>query len=199
MIRRRRAELGMSQADLAAAAGVDARQIRRYESAEQQPVLSVAVAIANALEISVGELAGIPSHRVNLSGNWWTSWQTFKDGQEVITAQEVAFRQQGELIQLETITRGIDVVDGGYHWRGELRLWDNEILMGWYAASDGSVRSKGTMYFVLHPHGISLSGRWVGLSYDGTIVTGWGGAAHSEADARGVIEKLNTEGHHNRG
>ncbi|WP_433078715.1 helix-turn-helix transcriptional regulator [Dactylosporangium sp. CA-052675] len=38
----------MSQADLAAAAGVDKRQIRRYEAGEQQPVLSVAVAIANA-------------------------------------------------------------------------------------------------------------------------------------------------------
>jgi hypothetical protein len=33
------------------------------------------------------------------------------------------------------------------------RLWDNEVLMGWYAANDGSIRSKGTMYFVLHPHG----------------------------------------------
>jgi periplasmic divalent cation tolerance protein len=57
-------------------------------------------------------------------------------------------------------------------WRGwipgELRLWDNEILIGWYAANDGSVRSKGTMYFVMHPHGISATGHWVGLSYDGT-------------------------------
>ena len=183
----------MSQADLAAAAGVDRRQIRRYEAAEQQPLLSVAVAIANALQISLGELAGIPTHHVDLSGTWWTSWQTFKDGEEVITAQEVQFTQQGELIQLQTITRGIAVDDGGYHWRGELRLWDNEILMGWYAAVDGSVRSKGTMYFVLHPHGISLSGRWVGLSYDGLIVSGWGGAGRTEEDARGVIEKLKTE------
>jgi hypothetical protein len=38
--------------------------------------------------------------------------------------------------------------------------------VGWYAASDGSVRSKGTMYFVMHPHGINMTGRWVGLSYD---------------------------------
>jgi len=60
VLRQRRAELGMSQVDLAAAAGVDKRQIRRYEAGEQQPVLSVAVAIANALKISVGELAGIP-------------------------------------------------------------------------------------------------------------------------------------------
>jgi len=34
------------------------------------------------------------------------------------------------------------------------RLWDNEVLMGWYAANDGSIRSRGTMYFVLHPHGL---------------------------------------------
>jgi transcriptional regulator with XRE-family HTH domain len=33
VIRRRRAELGLSQADLAKAAGVDTRQIRRYSSA----------------------------------------------------------------------------------------------------------------------------------------------------------------------
>ena len=190
MIRSRRAELGLSQADLADAAGVDKRQIRRYEAGEQQPLLSVAVAIADALQISVGELAGIPSHRINLSGTWWASWQTFMEGEEVITAQEVRFRQQGELIQVDTLTRGIEVEEGGYHWRGELRLWDNEILMGWYAADDGSVRSKGTMYFVLHPHGVSMSGRWVGLSYDGAIVSGWGGMAHSEEDARGIIGKL---------
>ena len=73
VLRRRRAELGMSQSELAAAAGIDARQIRRYEAGEQQPVLSVAVAIAEALEISVGELAGLPTHGVNLTGDWWAA------------------------------------------------------------------------------------------------------------------------------
>lgn len=57
MIRQRRAELGMSQADLGAAAGVDMRQIRRYETGQSQPVFPVAVAIAEALGISVAELA----------------------------------------------------------------------------------------------------------------------------------------------
>jgi hypothetical protein len=40
---------------------------------------------------------------------------------------------------------------------------DNEILMGWYAVNDGSIRSEGTMYLVLHSHGLNTSGRWVGL------------------------------------
>jgi transcriptional regulator with XRE-family HTH domain len=190
VLRRRRTELGMSQEDLATAVGVDKRQIRRYEAGEQQPVLSVAVAIANALNITVGELAGIPSHRVNLTGDWWASWQTFKDGQEVITLQEVRFRQEGERIEVETSTRGLAIEDGGYHWRGELRIWDNEVIMGWYAAADGSVRSKGTMYFVLHPHGQYMSGRWVGLSYDGKVITGFGAVARDEASATAAIAEL---------
>ena len=47
VIRRRRAELGLSQADL-----------------------------AEALGITVIELAGAPSHRVNLTGDWSMCWQT---------------------------------------------------------------------------------------------------------------------------
>lgn len=45
--------------------------------------------------------------------------------------------------------------------------------MGWYASNDGSIRSKGTMYFVMHPHGLNMSGRWVGLGYDDQIMTGF--------------------------
>src|SRR6478735_1441424 len=194
VLRQRRAELGMSQADLAAAAGVDKRQIRRYEAGEQQPVLSVAVAIANALKISVGDLAGVPTHRVQLGGEWWSAWQTFKDGAEVVTSQEVRVAQQADLLTLETTTRGLPVEEGGYHWRGELRIWDNEALIGWYAANDKSVRSKGTMYFVLHTHGHQMTGRWVGMSYDGVVVTGWGSMAQSESEARALIGELKQRG-----
>jgi transcriptional regulator with XRE-family HTH domain len=195
VMRRRRDELHLSQAELANVTGTSVRQIRRYEAGEQEPGLSVAVAIADALGISVSELAGKAQHGVNLTGEWWMSWQTSYQGDEVITAQEVRFRQDGDLIDVQTLTRGIEVEDGGYHWHGELRLWDNEILMGWYAANDGSVRSKGTMYFVLHPHGVSMRGRWVGLSYDGEIMTGWGAMAQSEEDAQGVIAELKRAGH----
>ena len=190
VLRQRRAELGMSQAELATAAGVDARQIRRYETGEQQPVLSVAVAIADALKISVGELAGIPRHKVDLRGDWFSAWQSYRDGTELVAVQGVTIKQQGELLQLETLARGRPVAEGGYHWRGELRLWDNEILMGWYTSIDSSVRSKGTMYFVLHPQGRQMEGRWVGLSYDGKMVTGLGAMARTEDEARAAITTL---------
>ncbi|KPC74352.1 DNA-binding protein, partial [Thermoactinomyces vulgaris] len=138
-------------------------------------------------------LAGVASHRIDLSGHWWASWQTSKDLEEVITAQEIDIRQLSDQLKIETTTRGIAVEDGGYHWKGELRLWQNEVLMGWYAAEDGAVRSKGTFYFTVHPHGIHMKGRWVGMSYDGAIRTGWGAIARTEADARALIEVLKQE------
>jgi transcriptional regulator with XRE-family HTH domain len=190
VIRGRRAELGMSQAQLAAIAGVDTRQIRRYESGQQQPMLSVAVAIAEALGITVGQLAGESTRRVVLTGDWWASWQTFKDGQEVLTMQQVRFVQRGDDLRVEATTRGMAVEDGGYLWRGEMRLWDNEILMGWYAADDQAIRSKGTMYLVLHPHGQSMTGRWVGLSYDGALVTGWSAMAKTQEEADRLMHEL---------
>jgi transcriptional regulator with XRE-family HTH domain len=193
VIRQRRSELGMSQADLAKAANIDARQIRRYEAGEQQPLFTVAVAIAAALRIPISELAGTPTHRVKLSGEWWATWQTFRDGVEKLATQKVEMHQEGELIQVSALTHGLSADEGGYHWSGELRLWDNEILMGWYAANEGSIRSKGTMYFVLHPHGLHMSGRWVGLGYDDKIMTGWGSMAKTHDEAEAVIARLNEQ------
>ena len=141
------------------------------------------------------KLTGIPSHTIDLSGQWWASWQTFRDGVQKIATQQVECKQAGELIQVATITHGLSIEDGGYHWTGELRLWDNEILMGWYAAIEGSVRSKGTMYFALHPHGLHMAGRWVGLGYDDRIMTGWGSMAKTREAAEVVIDRLD----HGRG
>jgi hypothetical protein len=50
------------------------------------------------------------------------------------------------------------------------------------------------MYFVLHPHGQQMAGRWVGLSYDGKIVTGWGAMARAEEDTTKVIDELKQHG-----
>lgn len=195
VMRQRRTELGLTQTDLAAKSGVDKRQIRRYESGDTQPSLPVARAIANALEMSIDELAGNETHRIDLSGEWWSCWQTFKDGAEVITVQDMTIRQQSDRMQITATSRGnVTIEEGGYLWDGEMRLWDNEVLMGWYVATDGAVRSKGTMFFTVHPHGINMIGRWVGLSYDGPIVTGWGTMARSEDEARSLMNELREKG-----
>jgi hypothetical protein len=137
------------------------------------------------------ELTGMPSNAIDLSGEWWASWQTFRDGVEKIATQQVECKQSNDLIQIVAITQGLSNEEGGYHWTGELRLWDNEILMGWYASTEGPVRSKGTMYFTIHPHGLHMAGRWVGLGYDSRIMTGWGSIAKTHNGAEAVIDRLN--------
>jgi transcriptional regulator with XRE-family HTH domain len=195
VIRSRRAVIGLTQAQLAEAAGIDKRQIRRYEAGETYPTLPVAMAIARVLGVSLDEMAGgAVVHRVDLSGDWQACWQSQREGIEDIRVQPVRLRQRAEFIQVEALDRGRPVDEGGYLWSGELRLWDNEILMGWYAANDGSVRSKGTMYFVMHPQGLSMTGRWVGLSYDGLIITGWASMAKSEDEVRELVAKLKESG-----
>jgi transcriptional regulator with XRE-family HTH domain len=191
VMRRRRAERGLSQAELAALVGLDKRQIRRYEAGDAQPSLSAARAIAAALSVSLDELAGAEGPRVDISGDWWAAWQTWKDGTEVVNVHEVRIHPRGDALDITAVTRGTQALDeGGYLWRGELRIWDNEVVMGWYVATEGAVRSKGTMFFALHQHGLRMSGRWVGLSYDGPMVSGWGAIARTEGEVNAVMNEL---------
>src|SRR3954447_19435243 len=190
IIRRFRQEAGMSQAGLAAAVGINTRQINRYEGGEQQPALGVAQRLAVALGVTLDELAGVPSDRVKLEGTWWAAWQTFNEGQEIIATQPVGLSQHGSTVQIEALERSSENERGGYLWRGELRLWDGQILMGYYAAADGNVRSKGTMYFVLHAQGEYAHGRWVGLSYDGPVVSGYAALARTQEATQAVMQRL---------
>src|SRR5262249_21083554 len=159
-------------------------------SLSKYETLPIAKAIARALDISIDELAGEETHRISLTGHWWASWQTSRSGTEKVATQEVEVKQEGSALHLTTLTRGLSVEEGGYHWSGELRLWDNEILMGWYASNDGSIRSKGTMYFVVHPHGLNMSGRWVGLGYDDQIMTGFASMAQNREEAEAAMTRL---------
>ena len=193
IIKRLRQGAGLSQAGLAAAAGIHLRQIHRYESGEQQPALDVAHRLAAALGVTLDELAGVPSDRVKLEGTWWTAWQTFNEGQQVIATQPVGLAQHGSTVQIEALERSAENERGGYLWRGELRLWDGQVLMGYYAAADGNVRSKGTMYFVLHAQGEYAHGRWVGLSYDGPVVSGYAALARTQEETQAVMQRLLTD------
>jgi hypothetical protein len=62
--------------------------------------------------------------------------------------------------------------------------------MGYYAATDGNVRSKGTMFLVLHAHGEHAHGRWVELSYDGPVVSGLATLARTQEQAEAVMTRL---------
>src|SRR4051812_5485056 len=176
-IRRRRSELGVSQPQLAAAAGVHPRQIRRYESGEQQPVLAVAVRMASALGVTLDELAGVGLP--DLTGGWWAAWQL---GGDAVATLPVELTQRGSLIRLETAERR------GHVWRGELRLWDGELLIGWDDPAEGAVRWTGAMLFALRDG--RADGRWIGRSGTGAIASGRAALAHARDDARASVDRL---------
>ncbi len=97
-------------------------------------------------------------------------------------------------VRVRALERSSENERGGYVWAGELRIWDNHVLMGWYGAEDQNVRSRGTFFFLLHAQGHFLQGRWTGMTYDGPIVTGWAAIAQSQEEAASIIEQLKDKG-----
>jgi hypothetical protein len=143
---------------------------------------------------SVSELAGQISQRADLAGDWWAGWQSSKDGIDILRTQKVRVRPQSDIAyEIDATARGAEIPEGGYLWRGQFRLWDNEVLMGWYVASEAAIRSKGTLYYVRHPQGLHLRGRWVGMSFDGPIQSGWAAMAHTQDEARQLLDDLKTQ------
>ncbi len=189
IMKERRGELGWPQSRLADEIEINVRQVARYESGEQQPALPVAARLVDALGVSLAELAGQISYRLELGGDWWAGWQTSKDGIERVDVHAMQIVQRENSLSIHGDRVG-SIEDGGYAWDGEAKLWDNESILGWYRASDGAVRSKGTMYFALHPQGQSAQGRWVGQSYDGNLISGWSAMARTEEEVQKIMEDL---------
>jgi hypothetical protein len=127
------------------------------------------------------------AHELDLSGDWWCAWQTSKNDVPRVDVHTLTIHQRGDRLQLNADRAP---AEGSYSWQGELRIWDNEALLGWYRSTEGAVRSKGTMYLALHPHGEHAWGRWTGMSYDGLVVTGWGVIARTEQLAHKVVQDL---------
>lgn len=151
IMRAQRQRFGMSQSDLAKASSLSLRQIARYESGEQQPALTAAIRMANVLGISLDELAGLEETDYDLSGLWWISfYRDFIDDDDMpIRTQAVTAIQRGQKLMLDADDVGMGDPPGSFPWRGELRIWDNEALVGWFRASETDHRDKGTLYFQL--------------------------------------------------
>ena len=61
------------------------------------------------------------------------------------------------------------------------------------------MRSKGTVYFVLHAHGHVMHGRWVGLSWDGPVVSGLAVMARTKPATLATMKGLADEERRKRG
>jgi hypothetical protein len=129
-----------------------------------------------------------------LTGRWWAAWQTWNQGEEIVATQPIDMQQQGAMIRVRALERSEENVRGGYVWAGELRIWDNHVLMGWYASAEPNVRSRGTLFFQLHVQGRRMEGRWIGLSYEGAIVSGWASIARERRESASLVERLKDRG-----
>jgi DNA-binding XRE family transcriptional regulator len=159
IIRRRRLELGLSQAELAAAVGLDSRQIRRYETGDSQPSLQGARALAERLGVTIDELAGGPPH---FSGSWWCLWHT--PDTTTPRAGGVVISHRGNRVEIAADPHAETI----YAWHSELRVDGNDLL-GWYVIDDTDTRSKGTLVLSLNSE--TLGGTWVRISLNG-LATG---------------------------
>jgi hypothetical protein len=137
------------------------------------------VRLAATLGISVDELAGVAGPRLALDGGWWAARQMVLDGHDVVAALPLTLTQSGATVTVQA--------RGAATWQGELRLSAGPVLTGWYAGA-----AAGTMFFRLREEADELAGegRWVGLSYDGTIVTGHAALARTREAAQTVIARL---------
>ena len=64
------------------------------------------------------QLAGKVTYDLDLSGDWWCAWQTWKDGAPRIDTHPLEVHQRGEVLQLNA-ERAVPVAEGSYRWRGE--------------------------------------------------------------------------------
>lgn len=165
IIRRRRIELNLSQADVAKAVGVDQRHIRRYETGEAQPTLQVARALARTLRITLDELAGGPPA---LSGRWWSAWDGL-GGQTLVGPVDVT--HTGERAVIVTTTADPAHPADVFAWHGECHVGgDADSLIGWFIVDHPEHRTRGTLN--LDRSGNTITGDWIRMSLSAGLATG---------------------------
>lgn len=174
----RRRELGLTQTRVANTAGLALEAYQRYESGDQEPSLAAAAAICSALDISLPTLAGVDPRPIELNGKWWATWQGGFGHHDQADLHTVDALRAGDTLLLDNA------------WRGELRIFSNEVLIGWYRPPGRSTRSRQAVFLWLPASEEYLYGRWTGVAANNSVVSGWCVLARDESTSREVFEKL---------
>lgn len=103
----------------------------------------------------------------NLDGRWFALWESTADNEEVINAEAIDMKmRRGGVLYIQNLEKSPDNPKGGYLWVAECRVYDNQYILGTYIAREPNVRSKGSMYLVIHRSGRYIDGQWIGCNYD---------------------------------
>lgn len=127
---------------------------------------------------------------IDLSGTWHAVWQTTSKGKEVLSVEILKIRQKGKKIIMENVKRSSEHKPGGYLWRGEAKIFDNQHIVGSYHAREKNVISKGSIYFLLSHLGDIMSGKWSGCNFDYDFTWGFGVIAKEKDAALQEIHRL---------
>jgi hypothetical protein len=68
-----------------------------------------------------------------------------------IATQQVEIKQEGDLLQVATVTRGLSEEEGGYHWVG--LGYDDRIMTGWASTGQTPEQAEDTMVSLLETEG----------------------------------------------
>ena len=128
--------------------------------------------------------------KIDLSGRWYTAWQTSREEKEKFNTQLLEIKQRGDKITMENIEKSPEDKLGGYLWRGECKLYDNQHLLGHYLPREPNVISKGTIYFLLNRRCNFMVGKWVGCNYDYGFTWGYGVIAKEKDFAHEKMQEL---------
>lgn len=136
-----------------------------------------------AVEYFREEGLSLGRRRTRLDGRWFVAWETKVEGEPVLNTEELVFKQRGLRIKVRNLAASAENPRGGYLWRGELRIYDREYLIGWYESIEPAVPARGSLYFHLNPAGRFLLGRWAGCSHDSPTAGGSAVIGESRDDA----------------
>jgi hypothetical protein len=128
--------------------------------------------------------------RVNLTGSWYAAWQTTAKGKEVLNTELLKIKQRGRKLVIENLEVSLENKLGGYLWKGEVRLYNNQYIIGRYLPVDPNVISKGSLFFRLDRVRNYLEGKWVGCNVDYEFTWGFGVIAKEKREAFEKLKEL---------
>jgi hypothetical protein len=128
---------------------------------------------------------------IRLSGDWVAAWQTSVDGKEVLNTEDLIIKQKGGVIKMHNKAASPENEKAGYKWQGRLQFYQGRDLMGHYCADRAENNTaKGMMYFHFNSARKEFVGRWVGCSYDGPLLCGFGVIAKDKARSLELLQEL---------
>lgn len=180
-IRSAREAAGLSQTELAHLVGVESNQVSRWERDASPPGLENFDRIATSLKVSMDELAGKVPLGVDLSGQWYAAWQTWRVGLRSINTHGLSASHYGERVKFEA--------DGDYEWFGDFK-YRLGFLKGEYVATESGRPASGTMFLPITADNQTAFGSWSGITGEGKLGNGWGVISRSESYASDLLKKL---------